>query len=65
MQLNIEELKVGQVFKDMKDLFRFVGFTGLYDGSSRRAKEKVLRYYISWERIPGTRQVVITEIKNW
>lgn len=64
MQLNIEELKVGQVFKDMKDLFRFVGFTGLYDGSSRRAKEKVLRYYISWERIPGTRQVVITEIKN-
>lgn len=62
--LNLDKLEIGQMFPSMKELFRFVGFTGLYDGDSRLAKEKILRHYISWEKIPGTRNIVITEIKK-
>ena len=64
MLQNLDKIQVGQVFKDMKELFRYVGFTGLYDGNSRRAKEKYLQHYLSWERIPNTRRIVITEIKH-
>ena len=64
MPQNLDKLYVGQIFNSMKDLFRFVEFEGLYDGDSRRAKEKLLRYYISWERVPGTYKIRITEIKE-
>ena len=61
---NLDKIYVGQVFDNMKDLFRYVGFTGLYDGDSRRAKEKFLKHYLSWERIQGTYKIRITEIKQ-
>lgn len=64
MLQNLDKIQVGQIFGDMKELFRYLGLTGLYDGNSRRAKEKLLQYYLSWERIPNTRRVVITEIKQ-
>ena len=64
MLQNLDKIYVGQVFKDMKDLFRYVGFIGLYDGNSRLAKEKCLKQYLSWKRIDGTRRIVITEIKQ-
>lgn len=61
---NLDKIQVGQVFKDMKELFSYLGLTGLYDGNSRRSKEKYLKHYLSWERIDGTRRIVITEIKQ-
>lgn len=61
--VDVSKLQVGMVFASMNELYRFIGMTGSFDGNSRKSKEKILAYFISWERIPGTRNIVVTEIR--
>lgn len=60
---NLEGIEVGQVFKDLRELLRYTGFTGM-NGNSKLADLKILSNYLSWEKIPGTYKVRITEIKQ-
>lgn len=60
---NLDNIEVGMIFKNLRHMLREIGFTGM-NGNSKVADLKVLADYISWEKIPGTNKIRITEIKK-
>lgn len=60
---NIQGIYVGCIFKNLKDLIRYTGLTGL-KGNSKVASIRLLQNYLSWEKISGTNKIRITEVKK-
>lgn len=65
--INTDNIQVGQVFKSTKSLLIAVGLQQadeLITGNTFRARLKTLQLYVSYERVPHSQQVIITEIKR-
>lgn len=60
---NIQGIHVGSIFKNLRDLIRYTGLTGM-GGNSKIASIRLLQNYLSWEKINGTNKIRITEIKQ-
>lgn len=60
---NIQGIHVGSIFKNLRDLIRYTGLTGM-GGNSKIASIRLLQDYLSWEKINGTNKIRITEIKQ-
>lgn len=65
--INIENIKVGQIYPNMKSLLVAVGLQRadeLLRGNTFKAQIKVLEMYVEFERVPHSQRVIIKKIKE-
>ena len=65
--INLENIKVGQIFPNMKALLVAVGLQRadeLLKGNTFNAQIKILEMYVEYERVPHSQRVIIKSIKE-
>ena len=65
--INLENIKVGQIFPNMKALLVAVGLQRadeLLKGNTFNAQIKILEMYVEYERVPHSQRVIIKNIKE-
>lgn len=65
--INIENIKVGQIYPNMKALLVAVGLQSadeLLKGNTFKAQIKILEMYVEYERVPHSQRVIIKKIKE-
>lgn len=65
--INTDNIKVGQIFPNMKALLVTVGLQTADEslkGNTFKAQIKILEMYIEYERVPHSQRVIIKKIKE-
>lgn len=60
--IDLSNLSVGQVFKNLQELSLHVLGYKLPSGKGRSLKLSYMKQFFSWDKIPGSQKIIITEI---
>lgn len=63
VEINVENVKVGKVFKNYSDMCEQLGLNRYVIGSIQyKCQMKWLNSYFKWERVKGTHKILVTRV---